>query len=415
MFRKNKKITLLSLSFLSIISLAVKAEPTTAKHIVVAPQCMVQQTSSNLKTITTKDGLVLLETNDSGIEELVSKKIQNKSCGGFMDVTYIWQQFDTRKLTLGRKADIFLDKYVRRQAVGLTNEKDNKKSVYTVRFKEQTNALIKKINSQNMWNDLTKLSSFPDRYYRSDNGLEASNWIKKQIETIAKDAGRNDVTVYTVATGKYKQPSVVAKIGDSKEAGIVIGGHMDTLSSAYSNKPGADDDGTGTVTVLEVARTLLGSGIQFKKPIYLIWYAAEEVGLVGSEYVVADFKKKKIPVDAVMQLDMTGYAYKNERKLWIIDDYVNADLTKYLKTLVETYVNQPVDFTTCGYACSDHASWHHEGFKASMPFEAAMGKDNPDIHTSRDTMEKLSLDHMTDYAKLAVAFVAELAEPIANK
>jgi leucyl aminopeptidase len=34
------------------------------------------------------------------------------------------------------------------------------------------------------------------------------------------------------------------------------------------------------------------------------------------------------------------------------------------------------------------------------------------MHSSADTIEKLSLKHMTDYAKLAVAFATELAEPI---
>lgn len=412
MFRKNKKLSIFSISLLSLAALSVQASPIDETHMVVAPKCLLKQTSDNLKTIASKNALVLLQTNDAGIEELVTAKTLNK-CGGFMDVTYAWQQFSTKNLSQKGKAALFLSKYA--QQTAFTDEKDNKNaSVYTIKYQDQTNEMIKKINPQNMWNDLTTLSSYDDRYYRSDNGLKAANWIKTQIETIAKNAGHDDVTVYTVATGTYKQPSVVAKIGKSDAAGIVIGGHMDTLSSSYSKKPGADDDGTGTVTVLEVGRALLESDKHFKKPIYLIWYAAEEVGLVGSEYVVADFKKKKIPVDAVLQLDMTGYSYKNERTLWLINDYVNSDLTKYLKTLVDTYVKQPVDFTRCGYACSDHASWNHEGFKACMPFEAAMGHDNPDIHSSRDTMEKLSLDHMTDFAKLAVAFAVELAEPVAK-
>jgi leucyl aminopeptidase len=204
-------------------------------------------------------------------------------------------------------------------------------------------------------------------------------------------------------------------MGTSFEPGIVIGAHMDTLSandyrSKHSIKPGADDDGSGTVTVLEVARILFASGMHFNKPIYFIWYAAEERGLVGSDYVVADFKKKNIPISAVIQLDMTGYSYQNDPTMWLISDYVDPGLTAFLETLITTYIKQPVKYTRCGYACSDHATWTQNGYPAAMPSEAAFQNFNHDIHTSGDTMDKLSLDHMINYAKLTIAFAVELAE-----
>jgi leucyl aminopeptidase len=136
------------------------------------------------------------------------------------------------------------------------------------------------------------------------------------------------------------------------------------------------------------------------------------MGLVGSSYVVKDFVSKKIPVDAVLQFDMTGYAYKNDPTMWLVTDHVNKDLTGFLETLIKTYVKQPVGMTRCGYACSDHASWDSAGFKSSFPFEAAFNQDDPYIHTSQDTMSVLSLNHMTDYAKLGIAFAVELAEPV---
>ena len=191
---------------------------------------------------------------------------------------------------------------------------------------------------------------------------------------------------------------------------------MDTLSYWQyepGQKPGADDDASGTVTVLEAARTLLASGMQFNKPIYFIWYAAEEDGLLGSRDVVSQFKNKNIPIDAVLQLDMTGYAGKNQSNptMWLINDYVNQSLTAFLETLINTYVKQPIGHTQCGYACSDHARWTNKQIPAAFPFEAEFGHDNPDVHTSRDTVNNLSLNHMTDFAKLAVAFAVELAEP----
>ena len=145
-----------------------------------------------------------------------------------------------------------------------------------------------------------------------------------------------------------------------------------------------------------------------------MWYSAEEEGLIGSQQVVSVFKKQRIPVEAVIHFDMTGYAKNNDPTLWLIKDYVDANLTNYLEQLITTYVKQPVQYTRCGYACSDHASWTQEGYAAAMPFEASFGNDNPYIHTSNDTIDHLSVTHMTDFAKLGVAFAVELAQPKAG-
>jgi bacterial leucyl aminopeptidase len=214
----------------------------------------------------------------------------------------------------------------------------------------------------------------------------------------------------------------VVKIGNSNEAGIVIGAHIDTLNGQM---PGADDDGSGTVTVLELAKALINSNMQFKKPIYLIWYSAEEEGLIGSSYTEKDFKQQRIGVEAVIQFDMTGFSYQNDPTIWLVKDYTDPELTSFLETLVNTYVKQPVKYTYCGYACSDHATWNKQGYKAAFAYEGEMTatghpspektiKDNPYFHSAMDTMEKLSLTHMTNYAKLGIAFAVELAGPIAS-
>lgn len=58
------------------------------------------------------------------------------------------------------------------------------------------------------------------------------------------------------------------------------------------------------MTVMESARTIIGSGTTFKHPVYFIWYSAEELGLLGSQQVVARFQEENIPVAAVMHFDM---------------------------------------------------------------------------------------------------------------
>ena len=412
----RKKIISFAIAALPLVSLGIFAAPINDQHnnkqhhnnqhIVVAPNCLLKNLGEYHRTLSSNSALSLIETNDQGIHQLIALKTQRKKiCGGFIEATTAFEKFNAEHFYEKDNAKKFLTEYT------LSPEKNNNLA-YEIQYPTEVNQLISQMNPEDMWTDLTTLSSFQDRYADGENGVKAAEWIKTQIETIAKNTGHEDVTVNFIETKGYRQPSVVVKIGTSEEPGIVIGGHLDTLSSIRSKKPGADDDGSGSVTVLEVARTLLSSGMHFKKPIYFIWYAAEEEGLIGSQNVVSNFKEKNIPISAVIQFDMTGYAYQNDLTLWLINDYVDKNLTGYLEKLITAYVKQPVQYTKCGYACSDHAIWTKNGFVASMPFEAAFGQDDPDIHTSRDTMEKLSLAHMSDYAKLGIAFAVELAEPI---
>lgn len=413
----RKKLSLLSIGLLSSVSLIVQAGTIDTQHVLVAPQCLIKNVHTSYETLASTTSLGLLQTDSAGIDAFIeAKQVKTATpCGGFIDVTDDWKAYHPKQLSPGNRAKSFLNQYDKPQKKTLTNTSSN----FTIQYEKQVNQLLSQINSQQIWSDLTAFSNtskteFPDRYANSDTGVKAAEWLKNKIETMARENNRNDISVYTVATGsRYKQPSVVVKIGNSTEPGIVIGGHMDTLSSSWELKPGADDDGSGSMTVMGVARTLITSGMHFKKPIYIIWYSAEEMGLVGSGYVVKDFKNKNIAVEAALQFDMTGYAYKNDPTMWLVTDYVNPDLTNYLETLIKTYVKQPVSRTRCGYACSDHASWTQGGFKAAFPFESSFGNDDPYIHTSQDTMDVLSLSHMTDYTKLGVAFAVELAEPVA--
>lgn len=402
-----KKSVLIISAILLASSVHTFAAP--AKHKIIAPACLLKAAAIQPNKLARKGDLQLIELDKPGIIKLAETKHQTQGiCGGFMDVTREWNE-DSKLGKLDPAS--FLAKQT---AVKTPKRKEG--TVYKIKYQNETESLLKTISPSLMWNNLTTLTNFDDRYADSDNGVAAAKWIKEKIESIASETGHADVTVYYVKTGdNWSQPSVVAKFGNSNEPGIVIGGHMDTLDSNNSKKPGADDDGSGSVTVMETARTLLASGMSFKKPIYFIWYSAEEMGLIGSGYVVADFKKKKIPVAAVIQMDMTGYENKNQSNtMWLITDHVNLDLTNFLKDLITTYVKEPVKTSMCGYSCSDHAQWDKAGFPAAFPFETEMNKDNPDIHTSRDTMDRLSLNHMTNFVKLGTAFAVELAEPAAK-
>lgn len=400
------------LSFLALFALSTTANASSqTEHLLIAPACLISQTHAKFETLAVDHSLSLIATQQDQIKKFTAAKAikQTMPCGSFKDVTDAWQKYSSSFKTKEEKNLAFLKKY--------TTPKADVSKTYTIQYKKQVTNTLALIQPEQIWSNLTALTNFKDRYAMSATGAEAATWIETKVKSMAAEYNRSDVTIYTIATGGpdlgYTQPSVIMKIGTSDKPGVVVSAHMDTMESYSSPKPGADDDGSGSVTVLETARAVLASGMQFKKPIYFMWFAAEEEGLVGSYYVVSQFTAKGIPIDGVLHFDMTGYRHNNEDTMWLVNDsHVNKNLTRYLKSLIETYVKQEVKYTACGYDCSDHASWTDAGYPASVATETAYRDCNPDMHTSQDTMDKLSLSHMTDFAKLATAFAVELGEPL---
>lgn len=280
---------------------------------------------------------------------------------------------------------------------------------YEIRHMQTVERVMPKVDSAAIWQTLNRLTSFYNRSATKDTGVEAAQWIKSQVDDMALQNGRTDVETRFVATGsRYKQPSLVTVIGkDLKKPGIVIGAHMDTLDGRM---PGAGDDGSGSAVVLEMTRVLLSNSYEQQRPVYIVWYAAEERGLVGSRFVVQDFIKNAISVAAAIQFDMSGYrSDPNDPAMWVYQDFTDSKLNHFVEKLIKTYVKVPVKHSECGYACSDHASWMAEGIPASFPCESSFEDHNPYIHTSADDLNLLSDDHLTHFAQLAVAFAMEMS------
>jgi Zn-dependent M28 family amino/carboxypeptidase len=63
----------------------------------------------------------------------------------------------------------------------------------------------------------------------------------------------------------------------------VLGAHYDSRGSFGStHAPGADDNGSGTVSLLAIARTIGRKGLSFRSNVELVAFAGEEQGLIGS-------------------------------------------------------------------------------------------------------------------------------------
>ena len=386
-----------SISLLSLCTTPLIAQSSPVMEQIQVPQCLATHVSKTYSVLAENKLFKIIEVPSKELEA-ITHLADTVGCGRFVNISHRVTEANSTKVSQER-VNAQLQKSLLHARI--------LKNTYEIKHNTEVNAALLKINTNQLWEFLTHLTNYTNRSATKDTGVEAAKWIKATVDTMAIENGRTDVTTYFVATGRYKQPSLVTVIGQSIEApAVVIGAHMDTLDGYM---PGAGDDGSGSATLLEMTDVLMSSHYAYKRPIYIIWYAAEERGMVGSQYVVDDFLKKKTPVYAVMQFDMTGYRSNvNDPSMWIFRDYTDSTLNTFTADLIKTYIKVPVKYSQCGYGCSDHVSWMEEGFPATFPCESSFGDHNPYIHTSNDTLSLLNTDHLANFTKLALGFVIEL-------
>jgi len=263
-------------------------------------------------------------------------------------------------------------------------------------------------------------NDFNNRYHANPAGLAAAEWIRDQWSGLA--AGRPDVTVELYQHSATSQPSVILTFDGVGLPGevVVLGAHLDSVSFDGGDSgdpgylaPGADDDASGIAVLSEVIRVAMVENFRPDRTVQFIGYAAEEVGLVGSGEIAAAYQAAGVNVTAVLQLDMTAY-FGSVQDIGVLSEaWTDSALTSFVTDLIDFYQPELTWATTaCGYACSDHASWDAQGYPAAMSFESLFGQHNPEIHTTDDTLTTLgdSVDHAYKFARLAAAFMAEVAK-----
>lgn len=304
--------------------------------------------------------------------------------------------------------------------------------------KETITPLLKQLEKNNMRKHLEIFTSFHTRYYKSTTGAQSSAWLLKQVnDTIAKSSAFEHGASVKAFSHSWGQSSIIATIPGKSEKTIVIGAHQDSINLFLPSllaAPGADDDGSGTVTILEALRVLLKSEDIAKgkaaNTIEFHWYSAEEGGLLGSQAIFQSYEKEGRDVKAMLQQDMTGYVQKTldagePESVGVITDFVDPGLTEFIKEVITEYCDIPYVLTKCGYACSDHASASKAGYPSAFVIESDFKYSDNKIHTTEgksmaemiaavhansgiDKIEYLNFDHMLQHAKLTLALAYEL-------
>jgi len=350
----------------------------------------------------------------------------------------------------------------------------------SARLNPTVKQIVDTVSEQRIASNLKKLESFGTRYVLSSqddpsHGIGAAKrWIYDELRgysprlevsyqnfTVKKGArqgqilrdielsniiavlpGTTDKNRYVLVTGHYDSVALMRKpytgveqlIAESVRQGTDedearryrkilppedgIGPTDFEATAAQPLAPGVTDDGSGTAAVMELARVM--SGYRFDKTIILIAFAAEEVGLSGSQVYAAMAKQKRMQIEAVLNNDIigsdvsgNGRASTNVLRIFATgpEDSPSRELGRYMKQIAERYVpSMQVQMVFRGdrfLRGGDHRSFVLQGYAALRLTSASENYENQ--HSTTDTFVNASVPYTARAARMNAAVLASLA------
>jgi len=187
--------------------------------------------------------------------------------------------------------------------------------------------------------------------------------------------------------------NVLAWLPGQTDEYVIVGAHydhlgrgnVDSLSPSQIGQihPGADDNGSGTAGVLELARLLAPQRGQFKRSILFMNFAGEELGLLGSAAWVKDPTRPLNKAVAMINMDMIGRI--KDDKVYI--GGVGTGST-FRAVLEQAQKDTPfkVEYSPGGYSSSDHTSFVAKKIPVLFFFSGL----HSDYHKPSDTWDKIN-------------------------
>jgi hypothetical protein len=249
--------------------------------------------------------------------------------------------------------------------------------------------------------------------------------MAKENNTLVKTYNANILLALEKTTITTQSSNVIGVLpgSDRKDEYLFITAHYDHLGKKDSViYYGADDDGSGTVAVLELAEAFTKAKAAGKGPrrsIVFMTVSGEEKGLWGSEYYA---NHPLFPLDkttADLNIDMIGRSDSSRtgdttNYIYVVgDDKLSSDLKpiseainkKYTKLELDYKFNDPHDRQRIYYR-SDHYNFARKGVPIIFYYDGMLGAD---YHRPTDTPDKIHYSLMTRRARLVFHTAWEMA------
>ncbi|TXE16182.1 M28 family peptidase [Psychroserpens burtonensis] len=265
--------------------------------------------------------------------------------------------------------------------------------------------IVSNTSQTNVLNDLTAFENFGIKTVGSSALVNTENWITSRYQSL----GYTDVVLqpFTYSAGTSNN-IIVTKTGTLyPNTFLIIDAHYDTI-----NGPGTNDNGTGTVLLLELARLL--KNVETEYSIKFIHFSGEEDGLVGSNYYVNNTViPQNLDIRLVFNIDevggvngMTNDTVVCERDLTSpqSNNAASNAATNSLAILIELYSNLETEISNA-YA-SDYVPFENNGEIITGLYESNVSPVN---HTINDNLANMDVPYAYEVIKGSLGAVLEFA------
>lgn len=196
--------------------------------------------------------------------------------------------------------------------------------------------------------------------------------------------------------------------GSNKELSsecVVIGAHLDHTGAWPVFCPGAEDNGSGASTLLNLVEAFAKADITLERTIVFVLFGGEEMGLLGSKHFVSNLPKGIKNVKFAINMDMVGagtsmYILGLKKDKWFEETVLKVKKDLNIKPIIKG--NNQI-----GSEGSDHGPFISKGFKAVSVFSS--GGDHHGYHTPEDTIYWITPRILEDIGKIVAGTAIEIA------
>lgn len=264
--------------------------------------------------------------------------------------------------------------------------------------------LVKGVTNSSFSATLIQLVSYPTRYSTSDYYRQAAHWAQEQLTangytTSIEEFSWNDSHSWNVIADKLGH-------GAENRQLVLIVAHLDSINfrgDTTALAPGADDNGSGSAGLLEIARIFQNH--QGINDLRLVLFGGEEQGLHGSKHYVANLSAaQRSRLAAIINMDMIASLNNDSPTVLLEGAQVSQSLIDSLVEAAHTYTSLTVQTSLSPYA-SDHIPFINAELPAVLTIEGA-DSANRHIHTADDTLEHINYELALEILRMNIAAVA---------